>query len=104
MASDVVAGIQSSDPYFGDDAGAFDSNIVIVAGNTAAISSRIARIVSGGQVLGTPERAGDSFGFVAQQIGALVVNHLSFSLSPSADDNFLVGSSGDMRLREYGAP
>lgn len=103
VASDLVAGIQSSDPFFGDDAGAFDNNTVIVAGNTDAINSRIARIVIGGQVLGTPETGGDSFGFVAQQIGALLVNRTAFALSPTAADNFLVGASGDVRLREYGS-
>ena len=104
IASDVVAGIQSSDPYFGDSAGAFDNNTVIPAGNTAAITSRIARIVIGGQVLGTPETVADSFGFVAQEIGAFLVNRSAFPLSPTALDNFLVGSSGDVRLREYGSP
>jgi hypothetical protein len=101
IASDVVAGIQSSDPFFGDDAGASDNNTVIAAGNTPAITSRIARIVIGGQVLGTPETGGDSFGFVAQEIGALVVNRTPLALSATGLDNFLVGASGDVRLREY---
>ena len=99
--SDLVAGIQSADAFFGDDAGAADNNAVITMGNSATISSRIARIVIRGQVLGTPETGGDSFGFVAQEIGALVVNRQSFALSATTLDNFLVGSSGDVRLREY---
>jgi hypothetical protein len=68
--------------------------------------SQIGRIRIAGQVFGTPKSlaAGDRFGFVAEQVGALAIGGAAFPLkaAPNAD-GLLLGRTGDMALHEIDA-
>lgn len=76
-------------------------------GDNAALVSRIASVQIKGSVTGTAA-AGDSYGFVAQQIGAFQVGANKLALKTGAgNDNvgtdnaeFLLGAFGDVRVRE----
>jgi hypothetical protein len=72
-----------------------------ILGGNPGIFSRIASITIGRAAVGTPESLApsDHYGFVAQQIGSLKVAGRVFNLTADAD-NFLVGPSNDLRLRE----
>lgn len=97
-ASTVAAGAVSTNGWFGD---ADDTKISgIGVKDEPHIISKINSIVIGGQVTGTPA-AGDHFGFVAQQVGFVKVGG---SIIPTTfgpgNDNTLVGTSNDVRIRE----
>lgn len=95
------AGADADNRVFGD---LHDSKIA-EAGESAAVTSRIASITIGGQVFGTPVSFSDTdrFGFVAEQIGALKVGGATFVLDPAPRaDAFFVGSTGDATLSELG--
>lgn len=76
-------------------------------GDNAALVSRIASVQIKGSVTGTA-MAGDSYGFVAQQIGAFTVGANKLALKTGAgNDNvgtdnaeFVFGAFGDVRVRE----
>jgi hypothetical protein len=101
VASSVSAGIAPVNAFFGDanDAPPPDSTVTPI--------SRIASIVIGGAIQGTLV-IGDHFGFVAQEIAKLKVNGVSLHLTPGPgnddplanDPLFLLGTTGDVRLRE----
>ena len=88
-----------------------DAHDVKILGGNAAIQSRIGSITIAGHVFGTPEsfRPDDSFGFVAEQIGALKVAGRTFTLNSGAgNDGFTIarridGILDDATLHEIGA-
>ena len=106
IASSLVAGVVDTlGNGFGnaDDAKISAGNAI----NTAEIDAKIASIVIKGQTLGT-SAAGDHFGFIAQEIGALKIGAVSYALTPgranddltATDPGFLIGPTGDFRIRE----
>ena len=95
LASDLAAGVRPGNGYFGDA----DDSLIPGGG---AIVSRIASITIKGQALGSTA-AGDSFGFAAQQIGALKVGGIAFKLTPGASNDLTplpLGATADLRARE----
>ena len=97
IASDLVAGLRPIDANFGN------GDELIPGGN--GITSKIASIVIGGQVLGTPSTISgtDHFGFVAEEIGAFSIGGTVFKLTPGALTDLAglpVGATGDMLVRE----
>lgn len=80
-------------------------------GESTTIASRIVSVAIGGQVFGTPsaQGSGDSYGFVAEQIGAFKVGARIYVLQPgSGNDGFNVhwrenGTGLDSSLHELGA-
>ncbi len=101
IASNLVAGVQDDataarNVFFGD------GNDQAVAGGSAKIVSKISSITIKGAAYGTLG-AGDHFGFVAQQIGSFKIGTTAFPLTPAAANDLsglLVGSTGDLRVRE----
>jgi hypothetical protein len=74
--------------------------------DSPGIISTIGRITIAGQVFGTPKSlaAGDRFGFVAEQIGALKIGAAAFTLKAAPNtDGLLLGRTGDIALHEIGA-
>jgi hypothetical protein len=71
---------------------------------TEDLIARIASILIGGQVLGTPPSVNstDHYGFVAEDIGSFAVGGTAFSLKagPSNDGPLAVGATGDVALFE----
>ena len=101
IASDLVAGVDAgSDGYFGTD-----DDFAVGGGFTLA--SRIASIVIGGQLLGTAA-AGDTFGFVSEEIGRFKVGGADIILfTPGANNDlaiFTFGPDGDVALHEVNPP
>ena len=108
VASNLVAGAQNlgADGAAGgaganaDNVNYGDSHDGVIAGGNAAITSKIASIVIGGQVLGTPGGS-DHFGFVSQQVGSFKAAGLAFLLKTGAsNDNLAVGATGDVTIHE----
>jgi hypothetical protein len=95
-ASSLVAGVADTGA---DGFGNFFD--LAIAGGNANIVSRIASITIGKLAIGTPESLApaDHFGFVAQQVGALIAGGRTFTLTAGAD-NFTVGPTNDLRIRE----
>ncbi|MBO0698392.1 MAG: hypothetical protein J2P46_08365, partial [Zavarzinella sp.] len=99
VASSLVAGVKntaSANTNFGDGGDA------IIGPGSPSITSRIASVVIGGQVLGTPSELGpaDHYGFCAQQIGKLSVGGVGVSLTPGADVIELSPLTRDVTIRE----
>jgi len=97
-ASTVAAGVQAGDD--GKFGTADDLAIISAAPMT---HNKIDRIEIGGRVVGTPSgvNSKDHYGFVAREIGAFKVGSKSFALTAGpGNDNFAVGTTGDVRLRE----
>ena len=68
----------------------------------AAANANIAKIASiriGGQVIGTTDDAGDQFGFVSRQIGALTIGKTKFKLT-GGNDTIPLGPTFDFTVRE----
>ena len=64
----------------------------------------IGHLEIGGRILGTADGA-DAFGIVASRIGELIVEGRNRPLAPGAgNDNFALGTPGDIRLREVPRP
>ena len=88
LATSIVAGIQSTDAFFGN----FDK--VIATGDTPAIISKIASLTVGGQIAGTVDpgppatKSVDMFGLEAQFIGAIKTGAVNLPLKagPFLDD------------------
>jgi hypothetical protein len=93
IRSDAAAGVKAGADL---DFGTADD---ISAANAGNFASRIARIVIGGQVLGTFGGT-DSFGFVAKQIGSFRAGSVTYPLSKTAADNIVVSPTIDIRVRE----
>lgn len=83
IASNLVAGVQSSTGHFGDG----NDSIIPSDDDHSQIISRIASVTIGGAVKGTPDSASstDHFGFVAQQILAMKVGGKVLPLSKTVD-------------------
>lgn len=92
-ASRLVAGVDSVDGQFGN------SDDQRITGGAPEITSRIASILIGGSVSGTVT-LGDSFGFVAEKIGAITVAGKKLALDPANKDVIPLGLFGDMTARE----
>ncbi len=108
VASNLVAGAQNlgADGIVGgtgantDNINYGDSHDARNANGNLSITAKIASIVIGGQVLGTPGGT-DHFGFVSQQIGSFKAAGLSVVLKAGADnDNVAVGATGDVTIHE----
>ncbi len=102
IASDLVAGVDAgADTYFGtaDDAA--------VGGGSFVFPSRIASIVVKGQLQGS-DTAGDTFGFVAEQIDKFKVGGAAvFTPTRGANNDLAIltfGSNGDVAVHEVEAP
>jgi len=97
MASSLVAGVQDdTDAPLDASFGEIDDQAI--AGGDPEISSRIASITIKGQLLGTAGGT-DSFGFVAQQIGALKIGKVTYPLTAGVDI-LPLGATGDFNARE----
>jgi hypothetical protein len=97
IASNLVAGVMATNDYFGD------ADDAVIPGSSATLSSKIASIKIGGQVLGTPASVepNDHYGFVAEAIGSLKVGGSSIPLKTGLNnDDLHVGATGDIELRE----
>ena len=100
IASDLAAGIDFGvDQFFGNNAAATSDDGLIAASNLSGISSRIASIVIGGQVLGTPG-GGDHFAFTAQQIGSFHAGAFTAVLTAGTDTPIKLSPAADVTLRE----
>jgi hypothetical protein len=98
IASDLVAGVVADNAFFGDG----DDDPITEAGEPDGLFSRIASVVIKGQVIGTTG-VGDSFGFVAQQIGSFKVGGTKFPLTAGAGNDtagLVAGATADVRVRE----
>lgn len=95
IASSIAAGIDPVNGKFGDADDKF------VGGNVgnAAIIAKIASVTIGGQLLGTAGGAPDTFGILAEQIGALTIGKVKVPLTTAKDD-FTLGFTADVRVRE----
>jgi hypothetical protein len=107
IASNLVAGVDDVNGKFGDGDDAKLSGGIV--DDAPGVVSRIASILIKGQALGTPSmvNATDHFGFVAQQIGSFKVGATKFSFTAGAGNDtagFVVGATGDLRVREVAAP
>jgi hypothetical protein len=102
--SDLVAGIDPGDGIFGNGndvaataaSGAFASFV----GGDPAITARIAKVVIGGGVFGTPT-APIKHAIIAQQIDQLRIGGEPVTLTDNLD-NLALSSSGDIRAVEVG--
>jgi hypothetical protein len=92
VASDVVAGVLAKNGFFGD------ADDTVIAGGSASIASRIAKVLIKGTAAGTFEPGGQ-FGIVAQAIGAVGVGHVKVPLGANRDV-FAIGSTDDFCVRE----
>ena len=97
VASNLVAGVVAGgDAQFGtaDDA--------VIGGVVDGPRSRIASITIKGQALGTTA-AGDHFGLVAEEVGALSIGGTAIPLlpnTPGVTDDEEIGATGDFHLLE----
>lgn len=83
--------------WFGDNDAKMSMNYTK---DVATISSRIASVTIGGQVLGTVGGA-DHFGIVAENVGAMTIGDTRLVLaSGNSNDDFTIGITGDMRIHE----
>ena len=106
VASSLVAGVKSSDPFFGNGGETLISSgtPAQVGGNPTKIA-KIASIAIKGEVLGTVGGA-DHFGFVAEEIGSFSVGGTKFPLLKNALNDlagFDVGATIDVKVREVNA-
>jgi hypothetical protein len=68
--------------------------------DAAGVVSRIAGVTIGGQAIGTLA-AGDSFGIVAQAVGAVTVAGTVFATHPGVgNDQFTIAMTGDVAVEE----
>jgi hypothetical protein len=108
IASNLVAGVQdNTDPDLDSRFGDGDDQ-KITGGTDTSVVSRIASVLIKGTALGTVGGF-DHFGFVAQRIGSFKVGTTAFPLRFGAGndlppDDFAVGATGDLRVREVTAP
>jgi hypothetical protein len=97
-ASNLVAGVSPGpDGLFGT------SDDAKISGGSTGILATIARVVIGGNVVGTPAsvNATDHFGFVAEDIGAFSVDGQTLHLHAGPhNDDLALGTTGDVTLLE----
>jgi hypothetical protein len=94
IASSIVAGVNPVAGKFGDADEIIQANV-----NTLGIVAKIASIAIGGQIYGTAGGPVDTFGIIAEQIGAITVGKVKLPFT-AGKDNALVGFTGDVRVRE----
>ena len=107
IASSIVAGITNygadHDSGGGDDDLSFgnsDDHLISLGTPSATVLSAIASITIKGFATGTLGGA-DTFGFIAQQIGAVKVGARTYTLAPGTDPiGFALGNTGDLIVRE----
>jgi hypothetical protein len=110
IASSISAGVQEdASSILGTFFGNADDRKIQGAGttDTTEIVSKIGSITIKGHALGTTA-AGDHFGFVAQEIGALSIGPVKYPLTSNAatddltatDPLFLIGATNDFRVHE----
>ena len=101
IASDLAAGVDA-----GPD-GDFGTDDDFAVGGGFTLPSRIARIVVGGQLLGTAA-GGDTFGFVSEEIDRFKVGGADIIIfTPGANNDlaiFTFGPDGDVALHEVNPP
>jgi hypothetical protein len=99
IASSISAGIDPKNGQFGDG-----DDLVFAQANPLVVS-QIGSIRIGGTVMGTPGNvsATDSFGFEAQQIGAVTISGVRMALQAGAhnDTRVPLGATADLFLREF---
>jgi hypothetical protein len=94
IASRIVAGgFNGADGVAGTDDDQF------LGGGSSAIESKIVSVTIMGQAIGTID-AGDSFGIMAEKIGALKIAGTSYALT-EGNDNLPVGATGDLRVVDW---
>lgn len=97
IASNLVAGAKDGgNGKFGD------ADDVTIGAGSATITAKIASIVIGGRVVGTPSPAtADHFGFVAQQIGSFHAGLFVAALTAGTDGPIELSlPTGDVTIRE----
>ncbi len=103
IASSMVAGIQSTNTYYGDSDSS-DSvipNPLLPKDPLFTNPSRIASITIGGQVLGTLA-GGDNFAFAAQKLGRISIGGRLLPLTAGLDDYTIsVATGSDVRVIEF---
>jgi hypothetical protein len=103
IASSLAAGAgPGPDGFFGDGDDARLSGAGVT--DDPGLSSRIAGVTIGGQVLGTAGGA-DHFGIVAEEVTAVSVGGVALALSAGPhNDDLAVGPTGDVAVRELPEP
>jgi hypothetical protein len=100
IASNILAGV---DPGL-DGAGNLNDAAISGPGtvDSASAISHIARVVIGGQAMGSTPTLGDHFGFVAQHIGSFKVGNTNLPLNSGPHDGLetYIGITGDLSIRE----
>jgi hypothetical protein len=95
LASSISAGFSPGpDGFYGND-----NDVVPTIDSAPAIKAAIGSIVINGRVSGTASD-GDHYGITAESIGSIIIAGRKVALDPLAQDNLLVGSFGDFRVRE----
>ena len=111
IASSIVAGSLNlgADGAFGgsllnaDNVNYGDLHDAGIGGGKAGVIAKIASITIGGQVIGTLNNLNntDSFGFVAEQIGAVKIGGNLAALTVGAhNDNLALGQTADFHIHE----
>jgi hypothetical protein len=98
-AGNIVAGVQAGDGIFGNPG---DSSIAAPLQDTGIVA-RIGSIIIGGTVTGSAA-PGDTFGFVAEQIGSVKVGTTKVALTAGARNDLapvaVPSSTGDVNVLE----
>ncbi|MDB6171285.1 MAG: repeat protein [Chthoniobacteraceae bacterium] len=97
VASDLVAGIRSTNSTFGD------ADDTLIPGGSAAVPATIKSVVIKGQASGSFE-AGGRFGIVAESIGLVTAGHVKYDLTSAPGEIFFIGATGDFQGREVPGP
>jgi len=98
IASSLAAGAVPTNAFFGDADDAKMSGGGVK--DVATVSSKIASLTIGGQALGTGI-AGDHYGIVAENVGALKIGGTTIPLLVGvSNDDLLLGISGDFKINE----
>lgn len=97
VASNIAAGIHPDNGFFGDGDDAFAT----ANGGNPEIIARVASVLIGGQAVGTASGLPDSFGIEAEHIGAVTVGKAKLLLTAANQENLLVSSTGDIRIKEF---
>jgi hypothetical protein len=90
-------GTAADNVNFGDT---HDFKITGMVKDDSLVSSRIASVTIGGQMMGTIGFS-DHFGIVAENVGAVRIGGTLLGLAAGkSNDDFLVGLAGDLRVNE----
>lgn len=97
-ASSMVAGVTSSNGFFGDGNDVKLSGVGVLDDPT--VLSGITKVTIKGSAIGSAT-GGDFFGIVAQQVGGVLVGTSNLPLLPGpGNDNVFVGTATDFKVRE----